>query len=518
MWFTPACNVIQKFRHKQEMLTKQMHAQKRAARTPSASRSIRSPSLLAIRQGLSDESGVAALAGSQQDARRLASLESELQALQSEHAAAVSSHTEVLVSQTALREAHAAELAGVRASNSSATAVRTQAHHNISGEMPYITDCLCFQVAVCALQSELQDARATQAEAAAAFDAQLAAAAARDTEALDAQLAAAAARDTEALDAATELVAVPLEETSAASDATLTELKEKHAAALLAQQEQVVAVESAAMEQTIHVSSLESELEALRLEHATAAVGAVSALEAATEAIAARDQEVANLQSEMAELRESHSVALEVAVEEYMYRRKLDELRAEKQAVASEPDPDPEPELKLQPEPDLKPEPKPEPEAVVCEADLVQSGVVSETAVWLAKLAAKTPPQSGDVSCQFGGSKKSRFERVFMELTRDGSIAMKETKDGMPSQVVLRTASAVGCSVSELKNVRKGHSYAFRLDIVAKDSKGEQKYVLSVDTDEEKTHWMAKLGKWSELTAESLEGIAVEVAAAEAAA
>ena len=503
MWFTPACNVIQKFRHKQEMLTKQMHAQKRAARTPSASRSIRSPSLLAIRQGLSDESGVAALAGSQQDARRLASLESELQALQSEHAAAVSSHTEVLVSQTALREAHAAELAGVRASNSSATAVRTQAHHNISGEMPYITDCLCFQVAVCALQSELQEARATQAEAAAAFDA---------------QLAAAAARDTEALDAATELVAVPLEETSAASDATLTELKEKHAAALLAQQEQVVAVESAAMEQTIHVSSLESELEALRLEHATAAVGAVSALEAATEAIAARDQEVANLQSEMAELRESHSVALEVAVEEYMYRRKLDELRAEKQAVASEPDPDPEPELKLQPEPDLKPEPKPEPEAVVCEADLVQSGVVSETAVWLAKLAAKTPPQSGDVSCQFGGSKKSRFERVFMELTRDGSIAMKETKDGMPSQVVLRTASAVGCSVSELKNVRKGHSYAFRLDIVAKDSKGEQKYVLSVDTDEEKTHWMAKLGKWSELTAESLEGIAVEVAAAEAAA
>ena len=136
--------------------------------------------------------------------------------------------------------------------------------------------------------------------------------------------------------------------------------------------------------------------------------------------------------------------------------------------------------------------------------------MVSETAVRLAKLTAKTPAQTGAMLCQFGG-KKSGFEPVFMELARDGSTTMKETSDGRPSAVVLRTGSALGCSVGELKNARKGHSYAFRLDTVAKDSEGDQKYVLSVDTEEEKVHWIAKLRTWSELTGESLEGIAKEV-------
>jgi hypothetical protein len=82
--------------------------------------------------------------------------------------------------------------------------------------------------------------------------------------------------------------------------------------------------------------------------------------------------------------------------------------------------------------------------------------------------------------------------------------------------MVLRTASVVGCSVGELKNERKGHSFAFRLDIEEKDSKGDQKYVFSVDTEEEKEFWMRKLGRWGEMTTESMQKLANEIEEVEA--
>ena len=54
MWFTPTCEAIQEFKHKQEMLTKQVRSQKRAARTPSASRSFSPQSLLATRSKVAE--------------------------------------------------------------------------------------------------------------------------------------------------------------------------------------------------------------------------------------------------------------------------------------------------------------------------------------------------------------------------------------------------------------------------------------------------------------------------------
>ena len=75
-----------------------------------------------------------------------------------------------------------------------------------------------------------------------------------------------------------------------------------------------------------------------------------------------------------------------------------------------------------------------------------------------------------------------------MELSQ-GSIVIKAKK----SNAVIRTASAVGCTVNELKTARKGHAYAFRLDMLTKDSKGEDKYVLAVASLEEKAAWMRAL-------------------------
>ena len=80
-----------------------------------------------------------------------------------------------------------------------------------------------------------------------------------------------------------------------------------------------------------------------------------------------------------------------------------------------------------------------------------------------------------------------------------------------------------GCSVGELKNERKGHRFAFRVDIEKRDSKGDQKYVFSVDTEEEKEFWMTKLRRWGEISPASLQELLkeieeVEAAAAEAAA
>ena len=57
----------------------------------------------------------------------------------------------------------------------------------------------------------------------------------------------------------------------------------------------------------------------------------------------------------------------------------------------------------------------------------------------------------------------------------------------------LHSATVAGCSVGELKQPRKGHDYAFRVDLKDADSAGSKKYVLSVDTDEEKQLWMNRL-------------------------
>ena len=54
--------------------------------------------------------------------------------------------------------------------------------------------------------------------------------------------------------------------------------------------------------------------------------------------------------------------------------------------------------------------------------------------------------------------------------------------------------------MGELKNQRKGHSHAFRLDLAEKDSEGDSKHVVSTESAEEKAHWMEVLGAYSKLT------------------
>jgi len=156
---------------------------------------------------------------------------------------------------------------------------------------------------------------------------------------------------------------------------------------------------------------------------------------------------------------------------------------------------------------------EPEPEDKVAEAEAKFAKEQEERAIRLAVLQAKTPSQVGHVECQYGGKKK--FQAVWLELGTDGILTMKAAKKGRDGNV-LRTGSVVGCSVGELKNPRKGHSFAFRLDIAEKDSQGDEKYVLSVDTDEEKEFWMAKLGKWSEMSADGMVELAKDVEEVEA--
>jgi hypothetical protein len=150
---------------------------------------------------------------------------------------------------------------------------------------------------------------------------------------------------------------------------------------------------------------------------------------------------------------------------------------------------------------------------VAAAAELQFAKQQEERALRLANLQAKTPSQRGNVQCQYGGKKK--FFAVFLQLEKDGVLTMSVASKGRDGKV-LRTASVVGCSVGELKNERKGHSFAFRLDIEEKDSKGDQKYVFSVDTEEEKEFWMRKLGRWGEMTTESMQKLANEIEEVEA--
>ena len=50
--------------------------------------------------------------------------------------------------------------------------------------------------------------------------------------------------------------------------------------------------------------------------------------------------------------------------------------------------------------------------------------------------------------------------------------------------------SAINTSVGELKNPRKGHAHAFRVDLAGNDSSGVKKYVLSMPSAAEKKRWM----------------------------
>ena len=73
-----------------------------------------------------------------------------------------------------------------------------------------------------------------------------------------------------------------------------------------------------------------------------------------------------------------------------------------------------------------------------------------------------------------------------MELKRGRCTLKEEDRDG----TLIAAASVIGANASLPKSARKGHENCFRLDLPKPDSQGCQKYVVSVDTEEERDHWM----------------------------
>ena len=98
---------------------------------------------------------------------------------------------------------------------------------------------------------------------------------------------------------------------------------------------------------------------------------------------------------------------------------------------------------------------------------------VAEAALERSILLSRIPKMQGSVQVQFSG--KKQFSRAFLELV-EGVLRFKD-EDEMSA---LSNATVAGCTVGELKQPRKGHDHAFRLDLAEKDSLGVMKYVLSV--------------------------------------
>ena len=121
------------------------------------------------------------------------------------------------------------------------------------------------------------------------------------------------------------------------------------------------------------------------------------------------------------------------------------------------------------------------------QADVSHDGeTVAQSGLITSETRIRTPQQSGLVSCQIGkGGAKAGFDDVFIELMR-GTLTFKDCIGGRDG-TILRTANVIGCVVGVPKAARKGHENAFRIDLASgvKDSLGESKYVISVDTAEE---------------------------------
>ena len=92
---------------------------------------------------------------------------------------------------------------------------------------------------------------------------------------------------------------------------------------------------------------------------------------------------------------------------------------------------------------------------------------------------------AGAASVQYKG--KGKFHDVWLSL-EPGKPELA-FRDGGRDGEVLRTAPAEGCTISTPKQARKGHEIALRVDLTAKDSKGDAKYIISVETEEELERW-----------------------------
>ena len=111
-----------------------------------------------------------------------------------------------------------------------------------------------------------------------------------------------------------------------------------------------------------------------------------------------------------------------------------------------------------------------------------------------------------DFHCQFGGSGK--FEQVTACVCRGSVKFVHGAGGGAPSSprdslrrsltggsrsvmddAVWLTVDVLGCAVTKPKSARKGHPHALRLDVCETDSRGHNKYVLSLKDLHDMVAW-----------------------------
>jgi Ca2+-binding EF-hand superfamily protein len=131
---------------------------------------------------------------------------------------------------------------------------------------------------------------------------------------------------------------------------------------------------------------------------------------------------------------------------------------------------------------------------------------VAAAGVLTPETSIRLPQHASRLQCQYGGRKT--FEPVLLQLKR-GVLSWRDDMTGEEC----RTASVMGCQVATPKKARKGHPYAFRLDLSDRDSGKDVKHVFSVADEQELRLWMDSIGAYSRMTAADVE--AVETAAAE---
>ena len=123
--------------------------------------------------------------------------------------------------------------------------------------------------------------------------------------------------------------------------------------------------------------------------------------------------------------------------------------------------------------------------------------------------ADAAPQVQGRANVQYNG--KKAFEAVWLHLNGTGQLDLRHQK----GQPVARRGCVLGCSVGAPNSARKGHPHSIRLDLREADSKGVAKYVVSLESAEEKEHWEACLRVYAGMAAAA--GLAESSAAAAAA-
>ena len=102
--------------------------------------------------------------------------------------------------------------------------------------------------------------------------------------------------------------------------------------------------------------------------------------------------------------------------------------------------------------------------------------------------------KAAPVRVQYGSSRTARtggFEEAFLQLDEQNLVFRERSSVAPGAGRVLRTSSVAGCTVSLPKQKRKGAlGPTFKLYLAERDSAGDEKYIIEVATEDDRTHWM----------------------------